>query len=149
MPGLYDQLLDQLGDDDNDKPAGLTPLDIADLPEGQRQVLFAMLRDTQAATDGLTLAALQHKLENLDGLPDLLADLTKNGWLILRGEAADARYKVNLRRKRGREVTADVWALLAEHLSQEADPGQHADGEPGDDSNSAAGKPRRPVITDW
>ncbi len=147
MSGLYDQLIDELGDDD-EKPAGLTPLDIAELPEGQRQVMFAMLRDTAAATEGLTLDALQHKLTSVARLPDVLAELTQNGWLILRGEPPAARYRVNLRRRRGRKVTADVWASLAGHLAEAADSGPD---EPGEDSDSgtSAGKPKLPVISDW
>jgi hypothetical protein len=54
MSGLYDRLMDQLGDDDNGQPAGLTPLDIADLPEQQRQVMFALLRDSRASAGWAT-----------------------------------------------------------------------------------------------
>ena len=148
MSGMYDQLLNQLGDDDNDKSAGLTPLDIADLPDAPRRVMFAMLRDAEAATEGLTLDNLQDKLANVSGLPDVLAELTQNGWLILRGEPPTARYKVNLRRRRGREVSADVWASLAEQLAEAADSDQDEPGED-PDSGSSTGKPRLPVISDW
>lgn len=148
MPGMYDQLLDQLGDDDNDRSSGLTPLDIADLPDAPRKVMFAMLRDAEAATEGLTLDHLQAKLANVPGLAEVLAELTQKGWLILRGEPPAARYKVNLRRRRGREVSADVWASLADHLADAADSDQDDPGED-PDSGSSAGKPRLPVISDW
>ncbi len=68
MSGLYDRLKDQLGNDDDDQPGGLTPLDIADLPDEQRQVMFALLRDARASAGGIALAALQEKLSEIDGL---------------------------------------------------------------------------------
>jgi hypothetical protein len=141
MSGLYDRLMDQLDDDDNEQPAGLTPLDIAELPEGQRQVMFALLRDTRAATNGVTVEALQEKLGPVEGLDGVLNDLTRNSWLIRLGESPNVRYKVNLRRKRGSTLGGSIWASLSSRLADE-DKGQEQD-------QSKHNKPDLPALSDW
>jgi hypothetical protein len=118
MPGLYDRLRSQL-DDDDDKSAGLTPLDIAGLPEDQRRVMFALLRDADASSDGITEDALQDKLSDLEGLPDVLAELIKQSWLIELGEPPNVRYKVNLRHKRGSKFATNLWASLSDRLTED------------------------------
>lgn len=143
MSGLYDQLAAKLGNDDQDKPAGLSPLEIADLPDEQRQVMFGLLRDTNAATGEITLEALQEKFPRLERLSEVLADLTKNGWLIKLGELPHVRYRVNLRRKRAASLGANVWASLSDRLSK----GSEADTAPS--SSPDQPKPSFPALKDW
>lgn len=114
MSGLYDRLTEQLGEAD-DKPAGISPLDIADLPEVQRRVMFALLRDTSASTIGLSLEEMQAKVPDIDDLGSVLAELSKNEWLIQMGEPPNVRYKVNIRRKRGSKQKS-LWGSLADRL---------------------------------
>jgi hypothetical protein len=79
MSGLYDRLQAQLDDDrSEEKPAGLTPLDIADLPETQRRVMFVILRDASASTEGITLPALHQKLADVADLDRILDELAGN-----------------------------------------------------------------------
>ncbi len=137
MSGLYDRLMDQLGDDDDGQPAGLTPLDIADLPEQQRQVMFALLRDSRASAGGVTLDMLQEKLSEIEDLDSVLNDLTQNNWLIRQGEAATVRYRVNLRRKRGSSLGGNIWSSLSSRLADE-DKSQDRD----------QGK-NKPALSDW
>ena len=119
MSGLYDRLMNQMGGEEDDKPAGRMALDIADLPEPQRQVMFALLRDSTASTEGIALEALREKLGHPDDLDATLDDLTKHSWLIRQGEPPNPRYKVNLRRKRGSTLGANLWASLTDHLAEE------------------------------
>ncbi len=133
--------------DDQDKPAGLSPLEIADLPEEQRQVMFGLLRDTNAATGEIALEALQQKFLHLDRLSDVLADLTKNGWLIKLGELPHVRYRVNLRRKRAASLGANVWASLTDRLSRGSDEDKGQDMERS--SGSDQPKPSFPALKDW
>jgi hypothetical protein len=140
MSGLYDRLMDHLDDDDNDQPAGLTPLDIADLPERQRQVMFALLRDSRASASGVTLDALREKFSNVEDLDGILADLTQNNWLIRQGEAATIRYKVNLRRKRGSTLGGSIWSSLSRRL---------ADEDKSSDRDQEKNKPDMPALSDW
>jgi hypothetical protein len=140
MSGLYDRLMDQLGDDDSDQPAGLTPLDIADLPEPQRQVMFALLRDSRASASGVTLDVLYEKFSEFEDLDSTLDELTKNNWLIRQGEAATIRYKVNLRRKRGSTLGGNIWSSLSSRL---------ADEETGSDRDQGKNKPDMPALSDW
>ena len=151
MTGIYDQLRDQLGDDD-DRPSGMTTLDIADLPAAQRRVMFTLLRDSEAAVEGITLVDLAARLADTarpEGAPELaetLDDLTQQGWLILRGEPPRARYKVNLRRRErsgGRGL--NVWALLTDRLTPDED------SEDDDSHDSASQQPGhdRPNMADW
>ncbi|HVO44609.1 MAG TPA: hypothetical protein VMT34_18410 [Aggregatilineales bacterium] len=146
MSGLYDRLRAQIGGDDDDGPSGLTPLDIADLPTQQRQVMFVLLRDPQASTEGITLEALQERMEDIDALADILADLTKNGWLVPYGEPPGIRYKVNLRRKRGGGLEGNLWASLSDHLADDID--EPVEGHP-EDRDEDQRQSDFPAMSDW
>jgi hypothetical protein len=146
MSGIYDRLRAQIGGDDDDQPPGVTPLEIADLPEAQRQLMFALLRDPQASTEGLTLAILQARSDNPEALPGILAELTKNGWLVQYGEPPGVRYKVNLRRKRGTSLTGGLWAYVTDRLDQENDEKVQRKTEDQDDSQHESGFP---TMSNW
>jgi hypothetical protein len=125
MPGLYDRLTNRLGDDDDDQPTGFTPFDLMDLPDNQRRVLAALLRTTPSESGGVTLNILQEKLDDVEDLTDTLAELARNQWLIVLGEPPDQSYKANVRRKRGSQLTHNVWSSLADRLTDEGeDPDQ-------------------------
>jgi hypothetical protein len=148
MSGLYDRLRAQIGGDDDDQPPGMTPLEIADLPMEQRQVMFSLLRDPQAATDGITLASLQERTDDPEALPGMLADLTKNGWLVQYGEPPGVRYKVNLRRKRGTGAGGSLWASLLDRLTEEDD--EKVEGSTEDkDQDENQPKSSFPAVSDW
>jgi hypothetical protein len=159
--GLYDRLFDQLDDDDNDQnddngdeqatSSGVTPLEIAGLPGPQRKVMFWMLRDAKASSEGVNVERLRANLEDdVEDLPTVLAELTKESWLILMGEPPNVRYKVNLRRKRGSSLDANVWASLTDRLlADEDDDDGSEDDPPGDpDQNGEQDTSAKPWL-DW
>jgi hypothetical protein len=113
MTGIFDRLQGQL--DDDDQSHGITPMDIVDLPDAQRQVMKLLLRDRTASTEGIGLDDFREKLPGLDDLPAVIDKLAAAGWLIVLGEPPTARYKINLRKKRG-TLTSDLWSSLAGHL---------------------------------
>lgn len=113
---LYDRLTNKIGDDD-EPSRGLTPLDIADLPAPQRKVMFSLLRDTKAATEGISIEQLSENLGKPENLPDTIAALMKSGWLIEIGEE-NRRYKVNIRRKRGSSLGFGIWTSLSDRITQ-------------------------------
>jgi hypothetical protein len=117
MSGIYDRLNAQLG---SEEPGGITPLDITDLPQDQKQLMLALLREQGGAVDGVSRESLNikwsDKLSNLDAT---LAELARNGWLIVLGEAPNQRYRVNLRAKRGSKGGFGLWSVLAGRVSQD------------------------------
>ena len=116
---LYDRLNNRLDDDDNNEQgANLTPLDIADLPTPQRKVMFSLLRDNKAATEGVTFARLSEKLEAPPNLVDTVAELLRSGWLIEIGEGESLRYKVNIRRKRSSTLGFGIWSSLSDRITR-------------------------------
>jgi hypothetical protein len=117
MPGLYDHLNAQIGDEE---PGGITPLDITDLPSEQKQLMLSLLRDQGGATEGVTYDSLNLKWsDKLISLDATLHELADNGWLIVSGEAPNLRYRVNLRAKRGSKGGFGLWSILADHLRRE------------------------------
>lgn len=144
MSGLYDRLKAELGDDDARRPAGLTPLDIADLPENQRQVMFGLLRDSTAASTGLPEDTVYERYAALEGLDGILAELTRHGMLIQMGEPPHVRYKVNLRHRKTRTLSANIWASLSDHLAHELDAGESPD-----DDATRPPRPSLPSMSDW
>lgn len=117
---LYDQLTNKIGGDDEPQ-GGLTPLDIADLPAAQRKVMFSLLRDTKAATEGISPDRLSEKLNAPDDLAETVNALVTNGWLIAVGEDEALRYKVNIRRKRSSSLSFGIWSSLSERITAKMD----------------------------
>src|SRR5687768_7037809 len=115
MPGLFDRLKAELGDDE---PAGVTPLEIANLPNDQRRIMLWLLRDRTASSEGVPATVVQARLEGApDNCADILGDLAKGGWVIVMGEAPHVRYKVNLRRKRGSTMGFGLWSIISDRIS--------------------------------
>lgn len=106
----------RLGDE---KQTGVTPLDIMDLPRAQQQIMTFLLRDQRAALEGATLDELQARFNTAQNIPETLAALSKNGWLILLGEPPGVRYKINLRRKRG--GSPGLFSKVLDRLSDDSD----------------------------
>jgi hypothetical protein len=122
MAGLYDRLIDQIGDDDDDdKPTGLTPFDLVDLPDTERQIMLFLLREQSASIHGLSYEIMEQNLKNIENLPTAVAELTKQSWLIKLGEPPNIRYKVNLRRKPGTKHRSSIWTAITDHLMDEGD----------------------------
>jgi CRP-like cAMP-binding protein len=88
-------------------------LEIDDMPETHKRVINLLLHDPIAASRGLAQDVLRSKLDDMEGLPIILEELDKNGWLIIVGEPPDTRYKVNLHRRRGRTLDSQrAWTKL-------------------------------------
>lgn len=120
MPGLFDRLQAELGDDDN---SGVTPLEIADLPDSERRILLWMLRDRAAAADGVAAGAIGERMPDAPvNAAGIIYTLARSGWLIALGEAPNVRYKVNLRRKRGSRSGFGLWTLLNDRISDHDTP---------------------------
>lgn len=125
MSDLFDRLQNEL--EIRAKEDGITPLDLAELPTPLRRIMRKMLREIELDKNAIAkifdeLPAEERKeVKNLD---NALKILTKQGWLIALGERGSTSYKVNLRRKRGSELAADIFNKLDERLSQrqEQDP---------------------------
>ncbi|MBN1562860.1 MAG: hypothetical protein JXA10_03415, partial [Anaerolineae bacterium] len=83
MSDVHDRAFGQ----DDDNRSGLTPLDIADLPDEQRQVMVSFMRDAKETAGILTLDDLQDRHTDLVDLPGVLAVLTELNWLTPLGEA--------------------------------------------------------------
>ncbi len=111
---IFNRLNERL---DDGKPEGVTTLDIMELPRAQQQILLLMLRDQRAALDGVTLQTLTERFPNAQNLPETLAELSKNGWLISLGEPPLSRYKINLRRKRGAALNG-IWTGVLDQLAE-------------------------------
>ena len=92
-------------------PDGVTTLDIAGLPEDQKQLMFLLLRDKTAKSEGLTHDALYEQFGDAMNLDDILHTLSEENWLSVIGSPPDERYKVNLKRKRSR-LNDSLWSAL-------------------------------------
>ncbi|MCD4686241.1 MAG: hypothetical protein K8S97_09930 [Anaerolineae bacterium] len=119
MPGLYDRLQDHLKDD---QPTGLSPLDLTELPDAQRKVMFFMLREARTATGEVEHTTLETHFADseVDDLGATLDALTTIGWLIVLGEASSIRYRVNFRHKRSSKLSVNMWAALTGRLAGDA-----------------------------
>jgi hypothetical protein len=114
MTGLYDHLNRKLESDD--APSGVTAMDLIDLPDEQRMIMRALLRDPNGKS-GISWEELAARFD--DKLSDLwgaVLELKQRGWLIEMGDYPLLSYRVNLRAKRGIQG-AGLWAALNDRLT--------------------------------
>lgn len=118
MPGLFDSIQQRLGDDE---PAGITPLDLADLPPEQKAIMLTLLRDQAGSVQGVTGSALRTKVSaRVVDFDSVLSELERLGWLIVSGEAPNLHYRINFRAKRTSQGGAiSLWSVLSDHISKD------------------------------
>ena len=117
MPNLFDHLSSRLQGDD---VKGISPIDLADLPIEQRQMILTLLRDSASALEGVKRETLREKLEGKDdNFDETLALLVRNHWLIVLGEEPNVRYRLNFRAKRGSSSDFNLWTVLTDRLPED------------------------------
>jgi hypothetical protein len=128
MSGVFDRLKKRM--DIESQEGGISPLDLANLPPLLRKIMRHMLREHE----------LMHRevLEWAEELPEAdrpdqkeldqaLEALSRQFWLIKRGEGERVRYQANLRRKAASKIAQGVWSVLDDRiasLEEKKDPPQ-------------------------
>jgi hypothetical protein len=113
MAGVFDRLQQKI--EENKQGAGITALDLAELPLALRKLMRLMLHELELNYPQL--------LEAIEGMPheermphtDLdsaLNTLTEQRWLIRIGEGERAIYKVNLKRRSASSLPTGIWSRL-------------------------------------
>ena len=119
MSGIYDQLQKKM--DLKTQPEGISQLDLAALPPLYRKIMRYIQRE-----DELKYTEICQRVAELpdDERPDqvdldqALEALSKQFWLIKRGEGDRVRYQVNMRRKAGSKLAAGVWNTLDTKIAE-------------------------------
>jgi hypothetical protein len=117
--GLFDQLHNQIGGDEDD--GGLSPLDLRDLPDLQRKLMRHMLREVELPYEDIRDFAegLEDDLRPTEQeLERVLEELTEQRWLIRYGEKHFI-YEANLRRKAASNLAKNIWASLDKRIEQQ------------------------------
>jgi hypothetical protein len=115
MSGVFDRLQKRL--EIEAQEGGISPLDLADLPPLLRKIMRYLLREYE-----LTYAEILEWAEDLSDaeraeLDPALDELTRQFWLIRRGEGERVRYQANLRRKAGSKLAQGVWGALNSRIA--------------------------------
>jgi hypothetical protein len=105
------------------KESGISPLDLAALPPLWRRIMRYMLREYELFyTEICEWAASLPDSERPSQaeLDSALENLSKQFWLIKRGEGPRLRYQANLRRKAGSKLAQGVWSVLDSKITAQA-----------------------------
>lgn len=121
MSGVFDRLQKRM--EVESQEGGISPLDLADLPPLLRKIMRYMLREYE-----LTYPEICEWAEKLSEserpthaqLDEALTVLTKQFWLIKRGEGEQIHYQANLRRKAGSKLAQGLWNALDTKLATAA-----------------------------
>jgi DNA-binding transcriptional ArsR family regulator len=123
MSSVFDRLQKQL--DIQMRDEGISALEIAELPPHLRRIMRLMLREVEmsyasicAVVDEIPEADRMSRAE----LDSALATLTRQFWLIRRGEGERVTYQVNLRRKAGSKIAQGLWNILDTRIGQSQSP---------------------------
>ncbi len=118
MSNVFDRLQNKLDIEKHDE--GISLIEIAQLPPNLRKVMRIMLRELEITRKSLIIEIdklpKDDRLEN-DELFYSLETLTKQSWLISRGEGDSLNYQVNLRRKSGSSLAKSFWAQLDDRIA--------------------------------
>ncbi len=116
---IFDRLQKKL--DVQKQEEGITAGDIADLPLPLRRIMRLILREVE-----MTHNAICEAVEAMPGpdqlsrqaVIDALDELTRQNWLIRRGEGERLNYMVNLRRKGGSQLGTGFWSALDSKIAE-------------------------------
>jgi hypothetical protein len=116
---IFDRLQKKL--DVQKQEEGINAGDIAELPAPLRKIMRLMLREVE-----MTYTAIIQAVEGMNGLDKLspeavneaLETLTRQNWLVRRGEGEKLNYTVNLRRKSGSQLGIGFWNALDDKISE-------------------------------
>lgn len=122
MSGIFDRLQKKLeAEAQND---GISPLDLAELPPLLRKLMRYLLREFELFYTEICQWARELPEAERPTQADLdqaLEILSKQFWLIKRGEGERVRYQVNLRRRAGNKLAQGVWNVLDTKITGEKD----------------------------
>ena len=113
MSGIFDRLQKKMEVDA--QKDGISPLDLAALPPLLRKIMRYMLREYEMLYSEICQWAKELPEEERPSQADLdqaLEVLSKQFWLIKRGEGDRVRYQANLRRKAASTLTQGAWNVL-------------------------------------
>lgn len=118
MSNVFDRLQNKLDIEKRDE--GISLIEIAQLPPNLRKVMRIMLRELEITRKSLIneidKLPEDDRLEN-DELLYSLETLTKQNWLISRGDDESINYQVNLRRKSGSSLAKSFWVQLDDRIA--------------------------------
>lgn len=119
MSGIFERLHKQM--EIESQEGGISPLDLADLPPLLRKIMRYMLREYEllytevvAWVEELPTSERPTK----DELDQALETLSRQLWLIKRGEGERLRYQANLRRKPGSKIAQGMWSMLDKRIAE-------------------------------
>jgi hypothetical protein len=113
MSGIFDRLQKQM--ELESQKDGISPIDLAALPPLFRKIMRYMLREYEMLYSEICQWASELPEEERPSQADLdqaLETLSKQFWLIKRGEGERVRYQANLRRKAGSKLAQGAWNAL-------------------------------------
>ena len=121
MSGIFDRLQKRM--EVEAQEGGISPLDLAALPPLLRKIMRYMLREYEMLCSEICEWAQELPEAERPTQTDLDASLeilTKQFWLIRRGEGERVRYQANLRRKAGSKLAQGVWSALDSRIAAQA-----------------------------
>ena len=119
MSGLFDRLQKRVEGDASE--SGISPLDLAALSPLLRKIMRYMLREYEMMYTEICEWVAELPVDERPTREDLdsaLETLTKQFWLIRRGEGDRVRYQANLRRKAGSKLAQGVWNVLDAKIAE-------------------------------
>jgi hypothetical protein len=118
MSGIFDRLQKKM--EVEAQTDGISPLDLAALPPLLRKIMRYMLREYELLYTEICQWATElpeGERPNRAELDQAMEVLSKQFWLIKRGEGERVRYQANLRRKAGSKLAQGVWNVLDTKIS--------------------------------
>ena len=121
MSGIFDRLQKRM--EVEAQEGGISPLDLAAFAPIMRKIMRYMLREYEMLYSEICEWAQELPEAERPTRADLdagLEILTKQFWLIRRGEGERVRYQANLRRKAGSKLAQGVWSALDSRIAAQA-----------------------------
>lgn len=129
---LFDKLQNEL--DDRNEEGGISTVDLLELPEQWRRIMRHMLRAvTLPRKEIVAVIASWPEKDRFseEELDKALKSLVHQGWLIEMGEGDLIGYRVNLRRKKGSDLS--IWGTIGDKIDERMQQSRAAQQSPPED----------------
>jgi hypothetical protein len=130
--GLFDRIQNEV--EQRERMAGISPVDLLDLPDDERELVLLLSRRGE-----MSLARLAELADKpAESCRSLLSDLEERGFVLVREIKGEAHYRTYFGMRRRREVPIDIWASLSDLTESGSEPGEPKRGEDGDGERGGA-----------
>jgi DNA-binding MarR family transcriptional regulator len=95
--------------------AGISAIDLAELPADHRKIMLALLREQGRHSEGASLSNLRKTLgQEIANFDAAIEEMVRDSWITVSGDGAHASCRILFRRRRSKDTAYSLWSALSD-----------------------------------